>query len=227
MEEFSLGPINLIVGKNASGKSRTLNVIVGCANLVSGDRKTGFHTGDWHVQFEHDRERIDYSLRYEGGKVTQEEFGRAGKGLMHRGPGGGGTIHAEREGKDMEFQVPDDQLACVARRDSVQHPFFEPLYQWGQSLRHYRFGTQMGKDVLVVPVKGEPPEQPNVKDANVVITTFQEGVRHYRQPFLDSIVEDMRALGYEIDEVGVGPVENVVMSGGSPPPRPLREGTRP
>ena len=36
---LALGRINLVVGKNASGKSRTLSTINGLGDLVSGRRK--------------------------------------------------------------------------------------------------------------------------------------------------------------------------------------------
>ena len=36
LEGCTLGNVNLIVGKNATGKSRILNIINGLANLLSG-----------------------------------------------------------------------------------------------------------------------------------------------------------------------------------------------
>ena len=39
LEGCTFGNINLIVGKNATGKSRTLNIVNGLANLLSGQHK--------------------------------------------------------------------------------------------------------------------------------------------------------------------------------------------
>lgn len=41
IDSFNLGQINLIVGRNATGKTRTLNVIASLANLISGDQMEG------------------------------------------------------------------------------------------------------------------------------------------------------------------------------------------
>ena len=52
LEGCTLGNINLIVGKNATGKSRTLNVINGLANLLSGERKLQYMSGNYNVEFD-------------------------------------------------------------------------------------------------------------------------------------------------------------------------------
>ena len=62
LEKFELGKINLLVGKNATGKTRTLNIIGSLANLVSGYRPL-FQDGNYEVTFSNDLE-TEYILRY-------------------------------------------------------------------------------------------------------------------------------------------------------------------
>jgi recombinational DNA repair ATPase RecF len=38
LDDFMLGSVNLLVGKNASGKTRTISLINALANLVCGER---------------------------------------------------------------------------------------------------------------------------------------------------------------------------------------------
>jgi energy-coupling factor transporter ATP-binding protein EcfA2 len=44
IEGVRLGPLNLLVGNNASGKSRTLNVINGLAKFLAGERVSEIRT---------------------------------------------------------------------------------------------------------------------------------------------------------------------------------------
>jgi len=98
-----LNPINLLVGSNASGKSRILNVISGLAKLLAGDTKLMVLSGDYNVTFDDDGRQLKYSLRYEGRKVIKEEFESEGKRYLQRGAGGEGTIWAVKLGEDIEF----------------------------------------------------------------------------------------------------------------------------
>ena len=148
LENFTLDKINLLVGKNATGKSRTISLVNGLANLVSGDVKFNYTSGNYDILFEKGDDVIRYILNYEDSKITQESLDVNGKILLVRGKNGIGKIRAIQLDKDIDFQIPDDQLACVSRRDSVQHPFFENLYQWGKTTIFYPFGTVLGKDVI-------------------------------------------------------------------------------
>ncbi len=71
---LTLGAINLIVGKNATGKTRTLNLIVVLGNLLSGRQKPELTTGTWRAEFEHDGKVLHYLLKLEDRKVIGEDF---------------------------------------------------------------------------------------------------------------------------------------------------------
>jgi energy-coupling factor transporter ATP-binding protein EcfA2 len=138
---LSLGNVNLLVGRNASGKSRTLNIIRALANLLSRTTKLAFTSGNYDAVFDNDGRTLEYNLHYEQNKVVSESLACEGKQLLKRGAGGVGEIWLEKKREMMDFQAPEDQLAAVARQDSIQHPYLAPLQQWAQSLYHYRFGT--------------------------------------------------------------------------------------
>jgi len=148
-EGLSLGDVNLLVGRNASGKTRALNVIHGLARLLSGG-KLQYASGDYDVVFVDGDSTARYRLHYEGSVVKHEAFEINGRQLLVRSDGGAGKIYAEKEQRKLDFQTPDDEIAAVARRDSIQHPFFEPLHLWARSARHWAFGSSLGKDVLPV-----------------------------------------------------------------------------
>ena len=221
LEEFSLSNINLLVGKNASGKSRTLNIISGLGNLVSGDIKPRFRSGNYNVTFDNKGELITYILKYENSKVVSEKMTVGSKVKLDRSLNGKSKIWSDDEGKFLNFQPPETELTCVNRRDKVQHPFFEDLYQWGKGLRHYKFGEKMGKDFLA-PLKEDIEESKiNLKDTNLVVSIFSESERKFGKDFKENIIFDMGKLGYEIDDINIG-VPKGLTFGGPPLYAPLQ-----
>ena len=64
LEDYTLGDINLIVGKNATGKTKVLNIISALANTLSGDSKKKLDTGGWDVVFENEGMEIRYLLKW-------------------------------------------------------------------------------------------------------------------------------------------------------------------
>jgi len=205
-----LGPINLLVGSNASGKSRTLNVISGLSKLFAGDTKVSLLSGDYDVTFADGDKQLRYRLKIADSKVTKESFEAGSTTYLERGEGGVGRIWAQKENKFIDFQVPDNELAAVSRRDSIQHPYFESLNQWGESLFHYYFGSQLGKDHFAI-VDPSRKREINPRDPNQVIGIFRQGLKDYGDQFKESIKTDMCEVNYLIDDVGVGEPISVVI----------------
>jgi energy-coupling factor transporter ATP-binding protein EcfA2 len=202
LKNFSLGPVNLLVGKNATGKSRSLKIINGLANLVSSEGKVSISTGSFIVEFQHEGQRIVYKLNIQDSRAKHEIFELEGKKLLERYEGGSGTIWGEKLGDYIEFQTPDNKLAVVSRRDNIQHPFFECLHDWGKALRYYPFGTPLGKQNYAV-FKEEDNEPLDTKNVEQVVAIFRKGLQLRSEDFLNSIVSDMGAIGYSIENVGL------------------------
>jgi len=213
LEGLSLGEANLIVGKNASGKSRTLNIILALARQLAGIDPLG-PSGNYDVEFNWDDKIIYYQLKYEDGQVLQERFSIDDKVLLNRGRGGEGTILAEEIGKEIRFQTPTGELAAVARRDTIQHKFLEPLYFWGSSLRHYSFGTALGKGYLTILVKMEKNgEKIDELDPNAVVILYRRAVKELTDEFSQVLIRDMKQLNYDVEEVGVKTPVSIRVSG--------------
>lgn len=211
--DFGFGDINLIVGKNATGKTRTLNIIKGLGTLVSG-KKLAYKSGNYSVKFDNEGETFAYLLKYENSKVIQEKLVVGTDVRLDRGPGGNGEIHAVEEGnKLMKFNAPTSELACVNRRDNIQHPFFEDLYEWGKNLRHYCFGTQLGRGHYTVFKKGEEDQELDLQNAEQTVEIFREGKKKYRNKFIDNVKADMLRIGFGIDKITVGPPNSLTFRG--------------
>ena len=203
---LQLGPRNLIVGKNATGKTRALNVIDGLSLQLAG-RQGPALSGTYDTHFIENGRDLRYELKYADQTVLTERFSIDGVTYLDRGPGGAGTIWASKigSGANVEFQTPPNQLAAVARRDAIQHAFLEPLHAWGSSVRHYHFGTSLGKESLAV-IVGPRALPPDERDPNAAIALFRVADKEFGEPFQKAIIRDLESVGYSIERIGLGPL---------------------
>jgi len=100
LDGCQLSNINLIVGKNASGKSRILKAINLISNLLSGDEviRPDCRLKEWKLIFDSDREdhKKVYILKIENGQVVREIFTIGNKTLLDRKESGEGKVWAEK-----------------------------------------------------------------------------------------------------------------------------------
>lgn len=215
--DLSLGNVNLLVGKNASGKTRTLNIIVALARLLTPITKLSFISGNYDVKFDYDGKILNYMLHFEQTKILSEQFVLEGKRLLERGPGGIGKIWAEKVNDYMDFQAPEDQLAAVVRQDAIQHTFLAPLQQWAQCLYYYPFGTPLGKDKLIFEVK-DPNVPFDPKDFKGVGAIFKRGLKDYGEPFRESVMIDMDRIGYPLKNIELQAPTSITIAAPIPGP---------
>ena len=215
-EGLTLEDINLIVGKNASGKSRVLNVIKNISGVVAGDRDI-FSNGCARLSFETEGAAELFELDIKDRKVVKEKLTIGDEVVLDRGARGQGRIKFQQEGgKMIDFQAPEGQLACLTRMDSVQHKFLEDISQWSKSLRHYYFGTKLGQDTVAAFMK-DMKNEIDPKDTKLVIAMFREGQK-LSDSFGESVVNDMSRVGYKLDEVDVRVDEGIVLKIDLPSP---------
>lgn len=211
IEGFTLDKINLIVGKNASGKTRALNLIANLGNLICGYRTEVYTSGNHHIKFNDDA-KLEYLLSVEQNKIVKEELVKDNRKLLDRGLDGIGKIFAVKINDFIDFQTPDNLPACVARRDSVQHPYFEELYQWGNLLRHYHFGKTLGQEHLSVATI-DKTKNLDLKDENSIVNIFQVGFEIFKENFITLILADMKEIGYDIEVALYAPLPNIQVKG--------------
>ncbi len=205
LERVTLAPMNLLVGKNASGKSRVINVIFALARFLSGQVKEVNFSGSFRTVFDDEGKRVEYQLDIDNSQVILENFIVDGKQLLHRGQGGYGWIMAEDiEGKTvkMKFQPSSRELGVVARRDPVQHPYLQLLHDWARSVYRYEFGKGMGHSNLGLKVNTLLPI-PEVFETDQIVPIFDAGVRQFREEFTDTVKRDMQKIGYELEDLSI------------------------
>jgi energy-coupling factor transporter ATP-binding protein EcfA2 len=217
LDGITLGPTNLLVGKNAAGKTRIINVIANLARHLAGLHGPTI-SGHYEVNFDNLGKKLSYRLRCAESKVLEERFTVDGNVLLDRSKANGeGTILAEQieNGIHIKFQTPPTELAVVARRDAIQHSFLEPLYEWGSQMRQFYFGSNMRKDrfAMFVPKGGAVFDD---RDPNAVVALFKKADKELGSSFLESVISNMASLGYSLNSINVGEPVSIRVIGDMP-----------
>jgi len=218
LEPFELENAMLVVGRNATGKSRTLAVIHSLAAIIRAKRLPS--TGRFEATFRDPHgQTVSYSLEGEYPKVLSEQLVVDGKVLLSRRPDGSGTICAVLDPKPQElpFQIEEDALAVAAKRDRRLHPFLEPLHAWAEGVRLYPFGSHMGREEFAVLVKDAPPVDPS--DWKRTVAVFLRGKKELGQPYIEAIKGHLRRLDYSIEDIDARQPTGIQLS--QPLPGPL------
>lgn len=196
------GNMNLLVGKNASGKSRTLNVIREIAKLLSGQidlDKVFAHSQRFELIFSDNSDRYQYILFFKNRKVLEETLHHNGKLLFDRNM----KILLNKNNENINFSVQENELAVITQ-DKNGNPYFEKLVMWGHSLKNYYFVNQVEKNRLVKDyTQVEYEVDPDIEDPEVLIYTFHKGKEKFGNLFIDDIVKSMQDLGYNITDVDI------------------------
>jgi len=213
LNEFELGDINLLVGKNSSGKSRLLSVIHGLARLISGQQREIWATGTYRATFSDGDDVYIYELNIIDSEVHSERLQKNDRELFARNSDGEGTIWAEKISSQLDFAVSKKVLVVQAKRDRVQHPDLELINDWASETRHFQFGSSFGRnnlshlsELLQKSPDGDfdkPADQINIQQI------YSRGWDHFGEPFDRAIIEDLVSLGYPCSDVGLAPLTGV------------------
>lgn len=215
---LDFGNINLIVGKNASGKSRLISALFGLAQIVAGRIPPKFSSGKWQVIFERTKGQIVeeqlYILELSAGRVVSEAMSIAGRLVMARDDSGKGFVLKKTGSDRVSYKVPSDQLMVVVRRDEIQHPFFEHMYNWGVTACCYRFGSDFGKSILSANLQPLDFAELNISElADNVGHVFHATSERFGVDYKNMLLKDFADLGYLCDDILTTQVANNQLPG--------------
>lgn len=218
LDNANFEKINLIVGKNGSGKSRLLNVINSLALLLSGRRRKLFATANYHAEFQSDNNTIyRYELLIENSIVVKEYLTEDERVLLNRGVEGTGILEAIDLGQPIKFQVPESELVAVTRLDKIQHPYFSDLNKWAKSVKHYKFGAELGKNLIIVLGGAEEDKLSETEDFLLdqerVTAILKLGMEKYGNQITDAILRDFNDVGYDCSDMGLMTSQDIHVQG--------------
>jgi hypothetical protein len=194
--------INLLVGKNATGKTNTLRRISWLGDMLADRVPPSAFPGEYVVEITDNNIIYNYELKIESGYVEHEKLTVDGVQIFERRIDVQENIAAiQFPDSGMNFQLHPNQLVVTVKRDAYQHPFLEKLAQWAEGQRVYEFGLNMGKKT-----------SSNVEELNMsigdpryirsIVDLYRKGVNEFFQDFNDHIIDSMKKIGYELKEIG-------------------------
>lgn len=208
IEEFELGSINLFVGNNASGKSRTLRVIHGLSNVLLSS-KLLINQGSFDAEFIREDSSYRYLLEIEEGIIVKEEYFVNNENMFSRNKKGEGQIFNSDLKLKHNFRIPKNQL-LISRRDSIQFPYLEYLYMWATNVRYFRFSKEEEKQTLILIDSNKPiTEGHNQNVTNQAVEIFRKGKSEYREKFVANVISDFNSIGYSISKLDYGTLQSV------------------
>jgi energy-coupling factor transporter ATP-binding protein EcfA2 len=193
LNDLNLQAVNLIVGKNANGKSRALSAIDLLVGTISQKKPVA---GTWKVRFQtRTGENFDYSVAckisgWPSPQITSEMLIVDGKPLLER-KGDSCRVFSVLTKKWEEFTPPVNQLVLHVRRDIKAYPSFEQLIGWANNSYGFRFGTISPLNAL------SGTEYDFMNPVEDLVDMFRQlNVQQKQQ-----IITLLKEMGYEITEI--------------------------
>ena len=208
LKEISFERINLLVGKNAAGKSKTLSVINSFSNILGENKSLPFTEGNYEIMFQGETKTYQYILNYHEGIISKEYLTDDSQSiLIDRKEDGKGTIQSPNG--IHSFEIPFNELK-VNRRDKTNYPYLDDIYFWANHVRMFNFSSHVGKTSLAIKDPTKKDTEFNIKNTDAgVIPTFNSGKKKHSQIFVNNIINDFNSIGFNIEGIELGSIAGV------------------
>jgi predicted ATPase len=210
LKDLTLGKINLLVGKNATGKTNTITKITWLGNMLAGLQSQLLNSANYYVEFTDVNDIYKYHLNISMQNVMLEKLEINSDEKLSRADNGIGEIYAEEIGRKIKFQLPSNQIVAVSRRDTIQHPYLKKLSDWADGMRMYAFGSPLGKEIGFS-TNNINQLAVNPRDPNQVAVFYTIGEREFSHDFRKLIISYMKAIDYDLVNIGVAPDPNIIL----------------
>lgn len=194
MDPIELRGINLLVGKNASGKSTVAQTLFGLASMIKGNT---LRIGKFHIELESDDASIfkyTCSVTYDKEIQIIEALSKDGMALIDR-TNTDAKIFSQLQNKLIEINPPNDKLIGQARRDEKEYPYLEQIIRWAESVHSFKFGHIHSTSFI-----RSLPDTENTsikdKDINKILGELKDDTKL-------KIIEEFNELGYRIELISI------------------------
>lgn len=208
LSKFRVRKTNLLVGRNATGKSRVLNTIRSLAIVLKSQPEKLYKSGEWQVVFSSiSGDEYKYHLKIAGREVFSEKLHVNGELRLTRTKSGLGKIWNDQTKSMLEFEVGRSGVALFLKRDTKQHNFIEPIRRWAENVRYYPFGTDFGRTIIFADdpypdaTDKKDEDRPSLYESNQVVALYCRGYERFGDAFDEAILSDLRVIGYPCSRI--------------------------
>jgi len=190
LEELQLGDKILLVGKNASGKTRIINIINNLAKIIRGEfTYNKIKDNEWFAEFILEKDKIfKYNLHIKDGKIDKEELYINKEPLLIRSKNKARIKIVG--GNEVDINPPVDKLTIQVRRDEKEYPFLEELINWAEGTHGLDFGNTSAKTIIL-------PQNNRLDSLNIVPSIVNE----LNPKSIKEVVKDFNKLGYDLESM--------------------------
>ena len=148
--------VNLLVGQNATGKSRVVRFLNTFISIVTNDDESetdleNYSKSEWHCMLEKNNgDKINYSftLHFKKSLFVSEENLTLNNDVLLKRKNGKTEIYSFVTNKFLKISPPDNKLVLHIRRDKIEFPFFEDIVLWAEQRSNFEFaGEDAGKNL--------------------------------------------------------------------------------
>lgn len=190
LSSIPFGNLNLIVGKNAVGKSKTLDSLVRTVKIIKGDLSGVFLGHQCRLVFKlDDNEEMEFSYSITRNNTIESEFLKRGNEVIVERDDSVTRIKGET------VNPPSNKLCIQSQRDTTKYPEFEAIMQWAEQIKGFSFSDLSSSNYYMVPSMFNDRKE---------LSELFEHISEERKEF---IKEKMHDLDY-----GVGSIEQVKVS---------------
>lgn len=178
------GDLNLIVGKNAVGKSKTLASLVQVAKVIKGDISNVYLSHRCKLVFRLDEgDELEYEYSIGNNKEIESEFLKKGDETILRRNGSEAWI------RDDSVNPPTNKLCIQSWRDTEKYPEFEAIMRWAEQIKGFSFSNLSQPTSFLVP---------SMFNEQMELSSLFEHIDDEKKAF---IIKEMRELDYEIEKI--------------------------
>ncbi len=205
LKDIFFGERNLIVAKNATGKTRILGSIHNLARqiqtpqiLIHGIPQKISINGEWIASFTDETGgSFEFFVGFEKGEVIYEKILVDGNEKLDRKPFIA-KIYSEITGWQ-EISPPNDRLVVHVRRDKNEFPFLESLMSWADGIRVFGFANTSPNLV-------EIPDSPYQFTSLNAVPSILEQLTNTQ---IENVLSQLRSMGYVVETASVDPVKGL------------------
>lgn len=194
IEALDLGQLNLLVGKNACGKTTVIDYVGYLAVMLNGSSAN--YIGKWQVSWQDEETKTIYEYRFDKkfpltGIFIEEYFTENGKMLFERKNDKGKIFSYGWKNDYEDINPPMDKHILNIRRDEKEYPYLEKIAKWAEGVHSFKFGHIHAPTFM--PGALDKRSLPSIKDKD-----FNKILGDLNEPIKNKIIEDFNQLGYNV-----------------------------